>query len=134
MAAGSLPSAACWARSALVATFASVTLGSSNGFTPMLAQAIAVAISQRKISRPSASCRSTAMRTTGLPGALERRHGRVLPRVGRRGPHVDEEAIVAVALGGADGFEIDRDDPLAFLARRLRDQLLDPRTEARDVR
>ena len=73
------------------------------------------------------------MRTTGCPARLERRHGRVLLGVRRRGPHVDEEAIVAVALGRADGLEIDRDDPLAFLARRLGDQLLDPRAEARDV-
>ncbi|MGY4314565.1 hypothetical protein ACVWW1_003892 [Bradyrhizobium sp. JR3.5] len=49
------------------------------------------------------------------------------------GAQVDEEAVVAVDRGVADGFALDRDQALAVLAGRFRDQLLGPGAEIGDL-
>ncbi len=70
-----------------------------------------------------------------LPRLHERFGQRILIGIGRgREAEIREHAIGAVARGIADRLEIDRDDRLAVLAGRLRDQLFEPRAEADDAR
>ena len=68
-----------------------------------------------------------------LARALERLDAEILLRVGRRGqPQVDEEAVDAVDLGGAEGLAIDRDEALSLLAGGLGQELLEPGAEGVD--
>jgi hypothetical protein len=59
--------------------------------------------------------------------AFERGDGAVLLHVSfARQSHMDEQAIVSIDIGGPERFCIDRDEPLAVLAGRFRQQLLEP--------
>jgi hypothetical protein len=71
------------------------------------------------------------IRSTGQPvlrerlgGPLQRRRGRLQVR------EVGEHAVLAVAVGLADGLVGDREDARAVLAGRLGEQLLEPQPEA----
>ena len=44
-------------------------------------------------------------------------------------PQIDEQAVVAIDVRRAERFAVDRDQALALLARRFRDQLLQPGAE-----
>ena len=71
----------------------------------------------------------------GLPGRLEARHRAVLGGVRRRvEPQVDEQAVPAIELRGAEGLAVDRDEALARLPGRLGQELLEPGPEIVDPR
>ena len=68
-------------------------------------------------------------------GRLERGDAGILRRVGRGGePQVDEDAIGAVAIGGASASRSTGTIALPVLARRLGDQLLEPGAQPLDAR
>ena len=70
-----------------------------------------------------------------VAGVGERLHLRVGVLVGLVAvAQVDEHAVVAVDVGRPDRLAGDGQDPLALLAGRLGDQLLDPEREALDRR
>ena len=65
-----------------------------------------------------------------VPGFFERRDFGVLRGVGRGfQTKVGEDAIVAINVGRAECFAIDRDDALAQFAGGFGDQLFQPRAE-----
>ena len=69
-----------------------------------------------------------------MPGLLQRGELVVMRGVVfALGAQVDEEAVVAVERGVAERFAIDRDQALAVLAGRFRDQLLGPGAEIGDL-
>ena len=69
----------------------------------------------------------------GMAGGGEGGEGGVLPRIGIVvDPHVDEQPVVPVRGGRTELLVDDRNQPPPRLARRLRQQLLDPRAEGAD--
>ena len=118
------------ASTRLVASLASWTLGWSNGLIPSTQPAVAIANSAKKKIRPR-SCGPVDLahddRVAGLAQRRDLGVGRLVGRVAVA--QVQEGAVVAVDAGVADRLVGDRQDALALLARRLRDELLDPQPE-----
>src|SRR6266851_3675177 len=113
---GSLPLVRYLARTFLVLSFDSCTLGWSNGSMPRTDPAIELVAQRQGDHR--------------LARLLERLHC----FVGWIRVHADvhEQPVVAVHRRPAQRFALDGHDPLALLARALGDQLLHPVAESRD--
>ena len=122
------------ASSALVASLASVTFGSSKGLTPRHGARHGGGHLPAEELPPERGQAVDGDADDRLSRAFERRDGGILRGVPVAEANVDEEPIGAVGLGRPDRLQVDRDDSLAVLARRLGHELLDPGAERGDGR
>ena len=116
-------------------SFASWTLGWSNGLIPSAQPATAVANSEKKKIRPRSLTPAAVTVIVGCPAAASARDRLRVARVGRVGvAQVQEDAVVAVGRRVGERLVGDRQDAAALLAGRLGDELLGPEPERAERR